>query len=61
MKTDWLDTNVTTIGSHDRVERDILGMILDVFWPIQATFAARVPLCDVGTPSWALIFLPKII
>ena len=28
---------------------------LDVFWPIQAAFVVGEPLCDVGTPSWALI------
>ena len=28
--------------------RDILGTNLDIFWPIQATFVAGEPLCDVG-------------
>ena len=42
--------DVTSVGSPDRAERAILGMILGVFWPIQAVFVAREPLCDVGTP-----------
>ena len=37
--------------SPDRAERDVLCMILGVFWPIQATFVAGEPLCDVGIPS----------
>ena len=48
--------------SPDRSEFEILGMILDVFWPIQATLVVREPLCDdVGTPSWALITLFRVI
>ena len=31
MKTEWLLANVTPAGGPDRVERDILGMILDNF------------------------------
>ena len=46
---------VTSIGFPDRVERDILGMILSVFWPSQATFVVREPLCDVGIPSLELL------
>ena len=38
MKTERLVTNVTAVGSPDRAKRDILGVILDVFWSIQATF-----------------------
>ena len=51
MKTEWLVAGVTTVGSPDRVERAILGMVLGVFWSIQAIFVVREPLCDVGTPS----------
>ena len=47
MKTEWLVTNVA-VGSPDRAERDILKMILDVFWPIQATFVVGEPFCDVS-------------
>ena len=31
------------------------------FWPIQAVFAVGEPLCDVGTSSWALITLLRVI
>ena len=44
-------TDVTAVGSPDRAERAILGMILGVFWSIQATFVVGEPLCDVGIPS----------
>ena len=37
---EWLAIDVTAVGSHDRVERDILGMIFDVFWPVQAAIVA---------------------
>ena len=51
MKIEWLVTNVTAVGSPDRAERAILGMILDIFWPIQATFVAREPLSNARIPS----------
>ena len=31
MKIEWLVTDATPVGSPDRAERDILGMILGVF------------------------------
>ena len=31
------------------------------FWPIQDIFVAAEPLCDVGTSSWALITLLRVI
>ena len=51
MKIEWLVADVTAVGSPDRAECDILGMILDVFLPIQATFVVGETLCDVGIPS----------
>ena len=51
MKTEWLVTNVTAVVSPDRAERAMLGIILGIFWPIQAIFVVGEPLCDVGTPS----------
>ena len=48
MKSEWLVANVLSVGSPDRAERDILGVILGVFWPVQATFVGGEPLCDVG-------------
>ena len=33
------------------MERDIFGVILGVFWPIQKTFVVREPLCDLVIPS----------
>ena len=50
MKIEWLVTDVTSIGSPDRAERDIFGTILNVFWPIQAVFVAGEPLCHVEIP-----------
>ena len=38
MKTEWLVTDVTSVGSPDRVEHGIFVVILGVYWPIQATF-----------------------
>ena len=51
MKIEWIVVYVTPVVSPDRVECDILLMILGAFWPIEATFVVREPLCDVGTPS----------
>ena len=47
---EWLFADVTPVGSPDRAECDILGMLLDGFWPIQAAFVVGEPLCDVGIP-----------
>ena len=47
MKVVWLVANVTAVGSPDRAECDIVGVILGNFWPVQATFVVREPLCDV--------------
>ena len=55
MKIELLVSNVTAVGSPDKAQRDILGMILDACWRLRAAFADGEPLCDVGIPSWALI------
>ena len=34
-----------------RAKREMSGLILDVFWPIQAAFVVGEPLCGVGIPS----------
>ena len=34
MKIEWLVVNATPAVSPDGEEGDVLGMILDVFWPI---------------------------
>ena len=51
MKIERSVSNVAAVGSSDRAERDILGVILNFFWPIQATVVVREPLCDAGIPS----------
>ena len=51
MKIEWLVANATVVGSLDRAEHDILGMIFDVFWAIQAVLVLGEPLCGVGIPS----------
>ena len=64
MKTKWLITDVTAVEPPDRAERANLGVIVAAHflsWPIQAIFVVREPLCDVGTPSRALISLLRVI
>ena len=51
MKREWLVANVTPVGFLHRAERDILGMILGSFLPIQAIFVVGEPLCDVEIPA----------
>ena len=51
MKIEWLFHDVTPVESPDRAERDILEMILDVFWSIQAVLVVGERLCDVGILS----------
>ena len=54
MKTEWLFADVTPAGSPDRAERAILGMILGVFWSIQAFIAYVVVelVCSCCTSSY---------
>ena len=52
MKIKWFVADVTAVGSPDRKEFAMLGVILaGRFLPIQAVLVVREPLCDVGTPS----------
>ena len=44
MKNERLVADVTSVGSPARAKRDIFGMILDIFWPIQANFVVGEPL-----------------
>ena len=56
MKTKWFVVNVTAVGSPDRAEHTIWGVILAVgFSPIQAVHAVGEPISDVGAAPWALI------
>ena len=50
MTIEWLVTDVTAVRSPDGAERAILGLILGVFWKIQAVCVVGEPLSDVGTP-----------
>ena len=50
MKTEWLVTNVTPVGSPDRAESVILGVILGVFLPIQALLVIGGQLGDLRFP-----------
>ena len=45
---EWLVANVTPVRPPARAEHDILGMLLDAFWPIQAAFVVGELLCDVA-------------
>ena len=52
MKIEPLVTNVTTVGSPDRAEHDILGMVFPGrFWSTQTAIVVGETLCDVGNPS----------
>ena len=51
MKIKWLVTDVTAVESPERAERAILGMLLGVFWSIQAVFVVWEPLYGVGALS----------
>ena len=57
--TEWLAADVTPVGSPAKDERDILGMILDVVWPIQASFVVGEPLCDIEISPCSRITLPR--
>ena len=50
MKIKWFVNNVTAVGSPDRAEHAIMGMILAVrfFLPIQAVFAVGGQFSDAG-------------
>ena len=50
IKIEWLVDDVIPVGSPDRAECGMLGIMLDVFWSIQATFVVGEPLCDEGIP-----------
>ena len=54
MKIEWLVDDVTAVGSPNGAERAIWGVILGVFWSIQAIFVVEEPLCDVRVPTCAL-------
>ena len=60
-KTKWLVANETSVGSPDRTERGIFGLILEDFLPIQAVFVIREPLCILGMPSWARLTLLSVV
>ena len=51
MKIERLVPDVTAVGFPDRGECDILGMFLDIFWPILATVVDGEAHCDVGISS----------
>ena len=57
MKLERSVADVTSVGSPDIAERDILKMILDVFWQLQAALVVGGLFCDIGTLSWAVIAL----
>ena len=51
MKIEWLVTDVTSVRSRARAERDIFGVIFGLFCLIQATFVVGEPFRVVGIPS----------
>ena len=61
MNIEWSVADVIPVRFTARAKRDILGMILDVFWPIKAAFVVGEPLCDVAIPSRDLITLLRIV
>ena len=61
MKIECLIADVTSVGSLARLKHTILGMILNIFWLLQPAIAVGQPHCDLGTLSWALITLIRVI
>ena len=65
MEIELLVTDVTAVVYPDRAERAILGVVdfgWAIFSPIQDIFVVAEPLCDyIGTSSWALITLLRVI
>ena len=57
MEIKWSVVDVTAVRSPDRA--DILGVVMPGQC-FQALFVIGEPLCDVETPSWALVTLPKV-
>ena len=55
MKIEWLVADVTPVRSPARAERNIFGMTLTVFWPIQAVLGVGKPLYDTETRSWLVV------
>ena len=51
MKTECLINDVTPVGPPGRAEGDILGIILDVFWPVQNAIVVGESVSDMGIPS----------
>ena len=63
MKIEWSAADVTAVDSLDRAECAIVGGDFDwaCFLTIQVIFVAGEPLSGVGSPSWALISLLRVI
>ena len=51
LNIEWLTANVPSVSSPAREERDVFGIILDVFWPVQPAIVVGEPLYDLGIPS----------
>ena len=53
MKIEWLVANVTAVGSLDRAERVILGVVVAgrVFGQSRSFYVVGGTFCGVGTPS----------
>ena len=50
MKIEWLVTDVTSVRSRARAERDIFGVIFGVSWAVQTAILVGEPLGDVRIP-----------
>ena len=52
MKIEWLVANITAVGFPDRAEHAFFGSDFGwaIYWPIQAIFVVREPLCDQEPP-----------
>ena len=59
MKTEWLVSNVTAVGSPRRAENAVRETISGVFWPIEAVVVVG-PFWDVAYSSRALVLLLRI-
>ena len=62
MKIEGLVTSVTAVGSPDRAERVIFGVVLaGRFLANSGSFVGGGPICDVRTPYCALTTLRRVI
>ena len=61
MKMEGLIAGVGFVGYPARAGFDIFWVILEEFWPNQATCVAGEQFCEAGIPSCALMHLLRVV